>query len=419
MKDPNSLPADPMMAELVKMHRRQQLTRRTALAGIGGTAAALGLAACAPAAETNTEPTALTPGVDVSDTEKILVWDNWTEYMDLSEDETSRPTLDRFQEQTGIAVEYLETYLDNDEYFAIVKDQLALGQDIGVDVICPTEWMAARYVANGYAQKLDAANIPNKANLAPAYLGASYDPNRDYTLPYQGILGGIAYNKALYQELTGKEAPQSVDDLWADELNGRIVVLSEMRDTIGIIALSEGIDISSESSFTEEAYMNIVDKVAALYADGKIRNIEGNEYTKGFRNGDYVAGIVWSGDVVQMNMSKRTKDMFGFFLPSSGGTISSDVFTVPIGATHKKNAEALMNYYYDPVNAAELAAWVNYITPVAGAYDEAIKLDPALAENNLIFPSEEFLSLTNAFRALNPEEEQTFSTAWQRVLLGA
>ena len=166
MKDPNSLPEDPMMAELVKMHRRQQLTRRTAIAGIGGTAAALGLAACAPAADNAVEE-ALVAAVDMSDTEKILVWDNWTEYMDLSEDETSRPTLDRFQEQTGIAVEYLETYLDNDEYFAIVKDQLALGQDIGVDVICPTEWMAARYVANGFAQKLDAANIPNKANLAP------------------------------------------------------------------------------------------------------------------------------------------------------------------------------------------------------------------------------------------------------------
>jgi spermidine/putrescine transport system substrate-binding protein len=421
VKDPNSLPQDPMMAELVKMSRRKQLSRRTAIAGAAGVGTALGLAACAaPGAEPGSvEPTALTPGVDVSDTEKILVWDNWTEYMDLSEDETSRPTLERFEAQSGIKVEYLETYLDNDEYFAIVKDQLALGQDIGVDLVCPTEWMAARWVSNGYAQKLDAANIPNKANLAPAYLGASYDPNRDFTMPYQGILGGIAYNKQLYQELTGKEAPQTVDDLWADELNGRVVVLSEMRDTIGVIALSEGIDISSSSSFSEDAYMNIIDKVAGLYADGKIRNIEGNEYTKGFRNGDYVAGIVWSGDVVQMNMSKRTKDMFGFFLPESGGTISSDVFTVPIGATHKKNVEALINYYYDPVNAAELAAWVNYITPVAGAYDEAIKLDPELAENNLIFPSEEFLSLTHAFRALSPQEEQSFSTAWQRILLGA
>jgi spermidine/putrescine transport system substrate-binding protein len=339
--------------------------------------------------------------------------------MDLSEDETSRPTLERFEAQTGITVEYLETYLDNDEYFAIVKDQLALGQDIGVDVICPTEWMAARYVSNGYAQKLDAANIPNKANLAPAYLGASYDPNRDFTMPYQGILGGIAYNKELYKDLTGKDAPETVEDLWAPELNGRVVVLSEMRDTVGLIALAEGIDISSASSLNEDAYMNIIDKVAGLYADGKIRNIEGNEYTKGFRNGDYVAGIVWSGDVVQMNFQKRTENKFGFFLPESGGTISSDVFTVPIGATHKKNAEALINYYYDPVNAAELAAWVNYITPVAGAFDEAVKIDPALAENNLIFPSEEFLKRTHAFRALTSQEEQSFSTAWQRILLGA
>ena len=420
MRDPNSLPADPMMRQLVQMARKNQVTRRTALAGIGGTATALGLAACAPASEPGeVAPTALTPGVDVSDTEKILVWDNWTEYMDLSEDETSRPTLERFEAQTGIKVEYLETYLDNDEYYAIVKDQLALGQDIGVDLICPTEWMASRYVGNGYAQKLDAANIPNKANLAPAYLGASYDPNRDFTMPYQGILGGIAYNKALYKDLTGKDAPQSVEDLWAPELNGRVVVLSEMRDTIGVIALAEGIDITSSSSFTEDAYMNIVDKVAGLYADGKIRNIEGNEYTKGFRNGDYVAGIVWSGDVVQMNFSKKTENAFGFFLPESGGTISADTFLVPIGATHKKNAEALINYYYDPVNAAELAAWVNYITPVVGAFDEAVKIDPALAENMLIFPDEEFLSRTHAFRALTAQEEQTFSTAWQRVLLGA
>lgn len=419
MRDPNALPEDPMLRELVKLSRKNQMTRRSALAGIGGTAAAVTLAACAPGAEPTAEPTeTLTPGQDLSDTEKILVWDNWTEYIDLSEDETSRPTLERFEAQTGIAVEYLETYLDNDEYFAIVKDQLALGQDIGVDLFCPTEWMAARYVRLGYAQKLDEANIPNKANLAPAYLGASYDPNRDFAIPYQGVLAGIAYNKELYKELTGKDAPETVEDLWADELNGRVVVLSEMRDTVGLVALSEGIDIASASSLNEDAFMNVIDKIAALYADGKIRNIEGNEYTKGFRKGDYVAGLVWSGDVVQMNFSAGY-DKFGFFLPESGGTISADTFMVPIGATHKKNAETLINYYYDPVNAAELAAWVNFITPVVGAYEEAIKIDPELAENKLIFPDEEFLSRTHAFRALDAQEEQSYSTAWQRVLLGA
>jgi spermidine/putrescine transport system substrate-binding protein len=164
--------------------------------------------------------------------------------------------------------------------------------------------------------------------------------------------------------------------------------------------------------------MGVIDEIAALYADGKIKAFAGNEYMDGFAADEYVAGIVWSGDVVQMNFAAGF-EKFGFFLPESGGTISADMFTVPMGATHKKNAELLMNYYYDPVNAAELAAWVNYITPVVGAYEEAVKLDPELAENKLIFPDDAFLANTHGFRALSAEEEQSFVTAWGRVQLGA
>jgi spermidine/putrescine transport system substrate-binding protein len=417
MKDKNSLPKDPMLAELVKMSRRRTLTRRTALAGAAGIGTTIGLAACAPGGETATE-TSIVAATDVSDTEKVLVWYNWPGYMDLSEDELSRPTLDRFQEESGIAVEYLEEYNDNDEWYGINRNELLAGKDVGADLICPTDWLAARLVNDGQVQKLDSANIPNKVNVAPAYLGAEYDPNREFTLPYQGILGGIAYNKELYKELTGKDAPESVEDLWQAELNGRIVLISEMRDSIGVIALSKGIDITSASSLTEDAFNGVIDDIAALYADGKIKAFAGNEYMDGFANDEYVAGIVWSGDVVQMNFGAGY-DKFGFFLPETGGTISADMFTVPMGATHKKNAELLMNYYYDPKNAAELAAWVNYITPVVGAYEEAIKLDPELAENKLIFPDEAFLASTNGFRALSAQEEQSFVTAWGRVQLGA
>jgi spermidine/putrescine transport system substrate-binding protein len=416
MKDPNSLPQDPMLAELVKMSRRRTVTRRAALAGAAGVGTALGLAACAPGGETATE-TSIVAATDVSDSEKVLLWYNWPGYMDEAED-GSRPTLERFQEESGITVEYKEEYNDNDEWYGINRNELLAGKDVGADLICPTDWLAARLVNDGQVQKLDSANIPNKANIAPAYLGAEYDPNRDFTIPYQGILGGIAYNKELYKELTGKDAPESVDDLWAPELNGRVVLISEMRDTMGVVALSKGIDIASASSLTEDAFMGVIDDIAALYADGKIRTFAGNEYMDGFAADEYVAGIVWSGDVVQMNFAAGF-DKFGFFIPESGGTISADMFTVPMGATHKKNAEALINFYYDPVNAAELAAWVNYITPVVGAYEAAIELDPELAENKLIFPDEAFLASTHGFRALSAEEEQSFVTAWGRVQLGA
>ena len=411
MRDPNSLPADPMMRQLVQMARKNQMTRRAALAGLGGTAAAVTLAGCAPA------ETALQPGIDVSDTEKTLVWHNWDLYID-EDDNGNYPTLDRFQEQTGITVEYKIEIDDNDTYYGKVKDQLALGQDIGADVTCPTDWMASRWVNLGYTQKLDAANIPNKANLAPAYLGAAYDPNRDYTMPYQGILGGIAYNKEAYKAATGKDAPTSVADLWDPALQGRVGVLSEMRDTVGIVLLSQGIDITSESSLTEDAFLAAVDFIQQMDNEGKLFNIKGNSYADDFRNDQIIAAIAWSGDMVQLNFEAGF-EKYGFVFPDSGATISADTFLVPIGATHKKNAEALINYYYDPVNAAELAAWVNYITPVVGAFDEAVKIDPELANNELIFPTEETLSKTHGFRALSGAEEQRFAAAWQRVILGA
>ena len=417
MKDPNSLPQDPMLAELVKMSRRRTVTRRAALAGAAGVGAALGLAACAPAGNGGATSEALVPATDVSDTEKVLLWYNWPGYMDEAED-GSRPTLERFQEESGITVEYKEEYNDNDEWYGINRNELIAGKDVGADLICPTDWLAARLVNDGQVQKLDIASIANHKNIAPAYLGAEYDANREFTMPYQGILGGIAYNKELYKELTGKDAPTSVDDLWAPELNGRVVLISEMRDTMGVVAQSKGIDIASASSLTEDAFMSVIDDLAALYADGKIRAFAGNEYMDGFANDDYVAGIVWSGDVVQMNFGAGF-EKYGFFIPESGGTISADMFTVPMGATHKKNAEALINFYYDPVNAAELAAFVNYITPVVGAYEEAVKLDPELAENKLIFPDEAFLASTKGFRALSAQEEQSFATAWGRVQLGA
>jgi spermidine/putrescine transport system substrate-binding protein len=402
-----------MMIELIKLARRQQMTRRTVLAGAGASALAVALAACSPGGGA----TKLTPAKDVSATDKSLIWHNWSLYMD-EDDAGKHPTLERFTEETGIKVEYKVEIDDNDTYYGKVKDQLLQGKDIGADVACPTEWMAARWVNNGYVQKLNADNIPNKTNLAPAYLGASFDPNRDYTMPYQGILAGITYNKEAYKEATGKDAPTKLEDLWDPALKGRVGVLSEMRDTIGLMLMAEGIDIGDPNSLTQDAFMNAIDFFRGKVEDGQIARIKGNSYSEDLNNGDTIAAIAWSGDTVQLNLSAGV-EKYGFVVPESGSTISADLFLVPMGATHKTNAETLINYYYDPKNAAELAAWVNYVTPVVGAKEEAMKIDPALAENQLIFPSEEFLANTKSFRSLTGKEELAFSKAFQEILLGA
>ena len=405
-----------MLRDLVQMARNHQISRRAALAGVGGTAAALTLASCAPADEGQVAAT------DVSDSEKVLVWHNWPAYMD-EDDDGNYPTLERFQAESGISVDYRIEIDDNDTWYAKVKDQLELGADIGADVACPTGWMASRLQNLGYLQTYDNANMPNKvANIAPSYLGSAEDPDRIYSIPWQAGFAGIGYNKQAYRDATGKDAPGSLADLWAAELKGRVGLLSEMRDTVGLVLMSQGIDISSSSSLTEDAFMAALDAIKEQIDAGQIYNVRGNSYLDDLATGNIIASTAWSGDITVINYEAGTDDdpePFGFIFPESGATLWADVFVTPNGATHKRNVEELINFYYDPANAAELALWVNYITPVVGAQDVAAEEDPELAENQLIFPNADTLSKSKAFRSLTGQEEQRFASAWQNLLLGA
>ena len=399
------LPEDPMVRNLIKMAKKSQVSRRTFLAGTGGGAVALGLAACAPAAE-------ITAAEDISATDKTLNWSNWTLYLD-QDDDANYPTLMAFEAETGIKVQYREDYDDNNTYYAKVRDQLSLGQDIGADIVTPTEWMAARWGQLGYVQELNAANIPNKANVIDSLANPDWDPGRAKSLPWQGGFAGIAYNVDEVGEI------RTVEDLWRPELKGRVVVLSEMRDTVGLLMMANGVDISTD--WGADQFNAALDVLREQVASGQIRNVRGNSYKEDLVNGDALAAIGWSGDITQINYENGYDDgeKWKFVFPESGATIWNDTMIVPIGSPRKTNAEILMNYYYQPEVAAEVAAWVNFVTPVKGAYEAAIALDPELAENKLIFPDEATLSQVQAFRTLASDEENEFQAAFQAIALDA
>jgi spermidine/putrescine transport system substrate-binding protein len=395
-----------MIRQLIAQARRTQLSRRHLLQGAGIGAGALALAACAP-----TSAGAPTPAEDISATDKTLIWGNWPAYMD-EDDEGNYPTLLRFQDESGIQVTYKVEIDDNNTYYGTIKDQLALGQFTGSDTFCLTEWMVARLIRFGYVQDLDAANIPNKANLAPALLNPDFDPGRAKSLPWQNGFAGIAWNT---EELPG--GLESVEDLWKPALKGKVTVLSELRDTMGLILLSQGVDISSTEWGTDE-YSAAIAVLEENVASGQILGIKGNEYMQDFASGDAIAAIAWSGDITVLN-AEAGFEKYKFALPDTGGTLWGDTFVVPMGTPRKQNAETLMNYYYEPEVAAEVAAWVNYITPVVGAQEVAAELYPELADNQLIFPNEQTLAQSRIFRTLDSADDQAFNAEFQRVKLGA
>jgi len=401
-----SLPEDPLIRSLVVEARRAQLTRRGLLAGAAPGAPAPAPAACGPTG--GSAPKAAT---DISSTDKKLIWANWPLYLDTDDKTSKHPTLEAFTKKTGIAVDYREDIDDNNTYYAKVKDQLALGKDIGADIVVLTDWMASRWIRLGYTQELDHSKIPNIKNLNPALLNIDYDKGRKNSLPWQGGFAGICWNKDKFPK-----GFRSVGEMLKEpELKGRIEVLSEMRDTIGLIMLEQGTDISKD--FTDGEFVNALDYLKQNIADGVIRRVTGNSYTDDLVSGKALAVIGWSGDITALNAEHG--DTWQFALPEAGGTIWNDNFVVPIGSRHKANVEKLIDWYYDPEIAAQVAAYVNYISPVEGAKEAAIKIDPALGDDPFMFPDEATLRQAHRFRNVTPAKDQAYSEAFQKALLAA
>ncbi|MFE3906354.1 spermidine/putrescine ABC transporter substrate-binding protein [Streptomyces sp. NPDC059153] len=403
-------------AQLAAMRRsltggRGALTRRSLLRASGMGALAIGglgtLSACGiPPAKREGDAAAASD--DHSAKEKQVNFSNWTEYMDVTDDGKHRPTLEAFTERTGIEVKYTEDINDNVEFFGKIKPQLAAGQDTGRDIICVTDWLAARIVRLGWAQKLDPSHLPHAyANLSAQFRSPDWDPGRAYSYPWAGIPAVIAYNS----KATGGRKVDSVSQLLDDpKLKGRVSFLSEMRDSIGLTLLDMGKDLST---FTDADYDAAIGRLQKGVDKNQIRRFTGNDYTADLDKGDIAACVAWAGDIIQLQAGNPD---IKYAVPAAGYVISSDNLLVPVKARHKTNAEKLIDYYYEPTVAAQLAAYINFVCPVDGVRDELAKIDKAMADNVLILPDKEMAAKSHAFRSLTAEEETAYEEKFAKLI---
>lgn len=386
--------------------RSQLIGRRRLLQGMGLGALALGsptlLGACGTDSQVQTSDSC--ESTDKSDSEKLLVFSNWPEYIDVKGQRM--PTLEAFEQQSGIDVTYQTDINDNADFFGKVKDQLGACEPIGRDIITMTDETAGRMVSLGWIQKLDQDNLPNvQANLIESLRSPNWDPDREYSVPWQAGLTGIAYNKKYIDGVSSFE-----ELITSTELKGKVGLLTEMPDTMAFMLRVTGADAED---FDQDDWDAALAKLEEVVAAGQVRRFTGNDYIRDLQSGNLVACEAWSGDIA----ASENPDL-EFVVPEEGLNIWSDNMMVPNRADHKANAEALMNYYYDPEVAARLAAWVWYICPVEGAREAMEKVDPTLVDNDLIFPSDDFLANTHDFMALDETQRQEFEKAYFQVIGG-
>ncbi|MFJ2907507.1 spermidine/putrescine ABC transporter substrate-binding protein [Streptomyces sp. NPDC087212] len=384
-------------------------SRRTVLRTLGAGAVLGGLAGCGvPAAYVAPGDRAV---ADLSTEDRKLTFANWPLYIDTDDNDASkRPTLDAFEKRTGITVDYVEEINDNDEFFGKISPALMNHQQTGRDLIVISDWMCARFVRLGWVQRMDRAGQPNVATyLDPLLRSPAFDPGRRYTVPWQSGITGIAYNR----RKVGREIRQ-VSDLWAKDLKGRVTLLSGLDEAFALLMQGNGVDITR---WTAADFHRVCDQVQRQVADGQIRRFTGNDYTKDLVSGDVLACQAYSGDVIQLQADNPD---IHFVVPEEGAELWSDSLMIPDRALHKRNAERLIDYYYEPTVAAELAAWVNYVCPVPAA--QAVlaaskdKDTAALAENPLIFPHGAMRKRLVIARDITSTERVEFAKRWNQIV---
>jgi spermidine/putrescine transport system substrate-binding protein len=330
-----------------------------------------------------------------------LRFDNWPAYID-------EETAQLFAEESGIDFTYTENINDNNEYFARVQADLVAGRDIGADIIALTGWMAGRLINLGFVQELPLDDIPNASNLVSSLQNPAWDPDGRYSLPWQAGMTGIAYNVAE----TGRELT-SLEDLFDPAFSGRIGMLTEMRDTVGLMMLLEGLD---PATATYEEAEPAFARIEAARDDGTIRQFTGNDYMDDLASGNFAACIGWSGDISQLALDNPD---LRFVIADEGGMQWSDTMLVPNGAQNVDNVATWMNYVYDPVNAARITTFVGYNSPVEGVreiLEAGDEFQQGLAQSPLLFPDEATLERLHFFKELDEEEETAFDERFAEIV---
>jgi spermidine/putrescine transport system substrate-binding protein len=383
---------------------RRQLLERAALGGAALTLPGF-LAACGGGGGGTAAAT--TAGGGEQTLASTLRFANWQLYIDVDEKTKKRPTLDQFTKKTGVSVDYFEEINSNDEYFGKIQGPLSRGQGIDRDIIVLTD--NSRYpglmVDEGWAEKLDKSAIPNIKNLQQALQHPNWDPNRDYSLPWQSGLTGIAYNDTLTDPVL------TVPDLLENaKLKGKITLLQGMGDTMPLIMSANGDD---PTKVTDASWNRAIKVVKKAVDSGQVRQFTGNDYSGPLAKGDLKAAVAWSGDVVQLQADNKH---LHWNLPKEGGGIWTDNMLIPKGG-NVYTASVYMNYAYDPKVAAEIEDYVNYICPVVGAKAVLLKQDPSIAKNTLIFPTSAMLDNAHNFDAAALNNEK-YITEWQNLISG-
>lgn len=315
---------------------------------------------------------------------------NWSTY--VAED-----TISNFQELCGLNEVIYDVYGSNEEMLARIRQG-----NPGYDIVVPTDYTVAIMASEGLLEPLDLDEIPNFANVSKNLTGTPFDPENEYSIPYQWGTVGIGYNvDAVGEEVTS----------WSQlfEYDGPVAWLEDYRAMFGIALTLLGYNPNSEDlDEIAEARDFLIDNgnnVVAIAADDGQALLQAG-------NADIV--VEYSGDIFQI-MADCECDDFNYVIPTEGTVVWVDNLAIPVDAPNPDLAHAFIDYILDPQVGADISNYTAFSSPNQMAIDLGL-IDEAYLNNPSIYPTDE-VSQRLYFIVELPDVEQDYLDAWDEIVI--
>ncbi len=320
--------------------------------------------------------------------EPVLHVYTWSDYI--------KPELvDRFEAENKCQVVF-DTFDSNEAMYAKLKAGAT-----GYDVITPTSYMVSLMNSQGMLLPLDHGLLPNLRHVDPDYLAIAIDKEMAYSVPYMLTNSGIAYLKSKVKNF---------EPTWGmfgrADLKGRMVMLNDMRETIGAALKFLGYSLNSTRSDELAKARDVV-----LAWKKNLAKFENEQYKTGIASGEFLLVHGYSGDILQVQAENGD---IGFAMPREGGAISCDDLVIVKSAREADLAHAFINFLQDPAVAAENTGFTQFLCPNKGSYRY---LDRSLLENPGIFLAPEIRAKCEVLADLG-EKNVLYVKIWDEIKNG-
>ncbi|MBQ9940152.1 MAG: spermidine/putrescine ABC transporter substrate-binding protein [Clostridia bacterium] len=319
---------------------------------------------------------------------------NWGEYISDGLDD-SMDVNREFEERTGIKVVY-DNFTSNEDLYAKLK---AGGTQY--DIIIPSDYMVERLIAEGLVQKINFDNIPNYVNILDEYKNLPFDPNNEYSVPYNVGMVGLIYNT---KEVEG--VPDSWEILWDQKYSGKILNFKNPRDAFAIAQFALGLNINStDTKDWDAAAIKLVEQKPLL------QMFVMDEVFNKMETGEAILAPYYAGDY--FTMAENNPDL-AFVYPKEGTNRFVDSICIPANAKNKENAEKYINFLLESDVALANAEYIYYASPNKTVVENP---DYLLYQDEITYPSQEVMANTQSFTHLPNELIEYMNRLWSDILM--